>query len=464
MGYEGSAGYRRMLEDVYGSPKVREGTEAFLTIPTRELELQSRWFAGDFGREFISVCGQRVEIVQFGHWNHSAGPDFTEVVAIIGESNERRKGSVELDTCLRDWEHHGHSENAAYNDVLLHLFIRPEGEEQFFTRTESHRNVPQVRLEPEVLQAKFGGFAPEAKPGRCSVPLEAMSEERLNRLLLAAARFRLEEKGTRWRRIAEIHGESEMLFQAFADAFGYRQNRLPMMVLSQRLPLGVLRAEPQSCEALLFGLSGFLETRIFEEAPEETRDYLRDLWETWWKRRGEFQGVELGWNFAGSRPVNHPHRRVAALACLASESQRVFRHLREITAKSFDRRAFGKVLGSLGHSFWDNHYTLTSETAAKPMALVGTTRVKEILANVAYPLVVPGNEAAWDGYCALRGTLENEKSRRAALRLLGNRPDTAEFTRFIYQQQALLQIFDDFCMEDDSECDDCLFPEQLRTW
>ena len=78
--------------------------------------------------------------------------------------------------------------------------------------------------------------------------------------------------------------------------------------------------------------------------------------------------------------------------------------------------------------------------------------------------MVPLNAPAWDGYCALRGTLENEKSRRAVIRLLGRRPDAAEFTRFVYQQQALLQIYDDFCMEDESDCEDCLFPEQLRTW
>src|SRR5712675_3374734 len=37
-------------------------------IPS-ELELQARWFAGDFGREFLSTNGDRIDIVQFGVWN-----------------------------------------------------------------------------------------------------------------------------------------------------------------------------------------------------------------------------------------------------------------------------------------------------------------------------------------------------------------------------------------------------------
>lgn len=435
----------------------------FLSLPPSELELQSRWFAGDFGRDFVTTCGQPVRIVQFGHWNHSAGPDFTDAVVLLG-NGEPVRGSIELDTNLRDWEHHGHGENRAYRNVVLHLFIDHHGGGQFFTRTDDHVQVPQVQLDLSTLSARPTGIVPEARSGRCSAPLQEMAASKINELLTSAARFRLKTKGRRLRRIAEIHGESEMLYQAFAEAFGYRRNRLPMTVLAQRLPLSGLRAHPDTGEALLFGLAGFLETRVFEDASDETRSYLRGLWETWWKHRAEFQGIDLGWRFSGSRPVNHPQRRVAALACLVRESQRVFRHLWESAAASFDRKAFVKVLGSLGHTYWDNHYTLTSKQAARPMALVGGTRSKEILANIAYPLVVPHNEAAWDGYCALRGTLENEKSRRAVIRLMGRRPDAAEFTGFVYQQQALLQVYDDFCMDDESDCDDCLFPEQLRTW
>jgi hypothetical protein len=43
-----------------------------------ELELQARWFAGDFGRAFVSTNGNRIDIVQFGVWNREAGPDFRD--------------------------------------------------------------------------------------------------------------------------------------------------------------------------------------------------------------------------------------------------------------------------------------------------------------------------------------------------------------------------------------------------
>ena len=210
-GNTGALAYRRLRADVFGDGRLREDGELFLSIPPSELELQSRWFAGDFGREFVTTCGKPVRIVQFGHWNHSAGPDFSDAVVILGEEDSERgeqvRGSIELDTNIRDWEHHGHGENPAYRNVVLHLFVDDAGREQFFTRTDDHVQVPQVQLDPSALSAKPFGMVPEARNGRCSAPLQQMPAERINELLLAAARFRLEAKGRRLRRIADIHGE-----------------------------------------------------------------------------------------------------------------------------------------------------------------------------------------------------------------------------------------------------------------
>ncbi|MBA3763626.1 MAG: DUF2851 family protein, partial [Chthoniobacterales bacterium] len=50
-----------------------------------ELELQARWFAGDFGKRFRSVCGKEIEIVQFGTWNREAGPDFSDAVIRVDD-------------------------------------------------------------------------------------------------------------------------------------------------------------------------------------------------------------------------------------------------------------------------------------------------------------------------------------------------------------------------------------------
>src|SRR6266576_2885805 len=114
-------------------------------IPS-ELELQARWFAGDFGREFVSTNGDQIDIVQFGVWNREAGPDFREC-AIRINGGEPIHGCIEIDLLDRSWESHGHATNPAFEATALHVFVE-RSDRTFFTRTLSNRNVPQVRIDP----------------------------------------------------------------------------------------------------------------------------------------------------------------------------------------------------------------------------------------------------------------------------------------------------------------------------
>src|SRR5260370_41341845 len=88
------------------SARVREGA-LFLPLRTpSELELQARWFAGDFGRQFVTSSGDKIDIVQFGTWNREAGPDFRDT-AIRVNGSEPIRGCIEIDLTDRNWETHG---------------------------------------------------------------------------------------------------------------------------------------------------------------------------------------------------------------------------------------------------------------------------------------------------------------------------------------------------------------------
>src|SRR3954454_23522359 len=186
-----------------------------------ELELQARWFTGDFGRRFRAVSGEDIEIVQFGTWNREAGPDFHSA-AIRVNGAEPMPGSVEFDLIDRNWEAHGHATNPAFDDTVLHVFVKGT-DATFFTRTNSHRNVLQVRVDPATLPDAFTSNVPLARPGRCHAPLKDLPEERVLSVLDAAARFRLQRKATRLKVIIEAHRADEALWQEIAAALGYKQ-------------------------------------------------------------------------------------------------------------------------------------------------------------------------------------------------------------------------------------------------
>ena len=436
-------------------------------IPS-ELELQARWFAGDFGKHFVSTGGDEIDIIQFGTWNREAGPDFRDT-AIRINGGEPISGCVEIDLMDRSWETHGHATNPAFEATVLHVFVE-RSDREFFTRTQSNRNVPQVCIDLATLPEVFNANVPLARPGRCQAPLKDLPEERVCNVLDAAAQFRLRQKANRIRNKIDAHGRDETLFQEIASALGYKENKLPFTLLAQRLSLRLLRENARDCEALLFGVAGFLKTPDLDLYKKSAREYVRQLWDGWWPHRDELQRFILPantWRLSSTRPVNHPQRRLAALAILARDWSRL-------------QRASGKnsvavandFFQTLEHPFWNFHYTLTAAASPKNLALIGDSRVDDILANVLFPFWLAHDAESstalstpmWSEYAQLPAQLSNKRLETAATRLFGNDPRREKFLRTVAHQQGLLQIYEDFCMQDNSDCAQCPFPEQMATW
>ena len=431
-----------------------------------EIEIQARWFGGEFGRTFTGTDGEKIEIVQFGHWNHAAGPDFTDCAVRI--DGELKRGPIEIDLDARHWESHGHGENQNFNGVVLHIFTDGPSMNRFFTRTEDHLCIPQLQLPQYTWSQGPPDFLPEAFPGRCVTPLARMSDAEVDSLLLSAAQFRLRQKSARLAVMSSSTAADQAMFQAVAEALGYRQNKTAMALLAQRCPVREMRAlDPADREARILGAAGFLGEETFREATDPaSRIYLRELWDRWWLMR---DGVEpepsrrISWQFAGSRPTNHPQRRVGALVSIVNNWDE-FSTIWQGNVNNVEKDVNNSV-NKLSHSFWQNHFTLRSEPSAAPLQLIGKDRRRDLLGNVIFPFLMRDRPDLWGEYRALRKVDTNQHLRRAGLRLFGRDEKRRKlFTSYYHQQQGLLQIYRDFCLEDASECSHCPFPEQLAQW
>jgi hypothetical protein len=437
--------------------------ERALFLPLRipnELELQARWFAGDFGQNFVSTSGDKIDIVQFGTWNRETGPDFKDA-AVRVNGGEPQRGCVEIDLVDRNWETHGHSTNPAFDQTVLHVFI-DQSNREFFTRTKSNRNVPQIRIDPAILPEAFSANVPLARPGRCRAPLGNLPEERIRSVLDAAAQFRLQKKAARIRAKIENHGRDETLFQEIAAALGYKENKLPFTLIAQRFSLKSLREKPDDIEAILFGLAGFLETSDLAVYKKSSRNYVRELWDRWWPHRDDMQRLILPakiWKLSSTRPTNHPQRRLAALSVLVHQWPAFRRALGRRNTK-----VVCDFLERLDHAFWKLRYTLTAHPTPELIALIGESRVAEILANVIFPFWSAENADVRKDYAKLPARLTNRRLETAATRLFGDDPRRRQFIKTIANQQALLQIYEDFCLQDNSDCAQCPFPEQMAKW
>lgn len=454
--------YTFALESVWHPPLAFAET-AQTPLPP-ELELQALWFSGAFGRTFLSDEGKTVRIVQFGEWNRAAGPDFAQ--ASIEIDGERKSGSIELDPSAADWETHGHSANPSFRDTILHVVFHT-GPRTSFTRTDENRLVPRVVMPQHLIDEALHRPPREtaiAHPGRCLQPLRHMPAASIGQLLAEAAEHRAANKATRFLRAADAHGRDAALYQATAETLGYRGNSLSMRVLAQRAPLAVLQDAPDAREAILFGTAGFLSPDLHEQAPPDTREYIRGLWDVWWKHRFRFDAGPdraLPWKLHGQRPANHPHRRVGTLAALASVWPK---YRRLALARPFQTKPLLAFLASLAHPLWSQRHTLTSSPSVRPVALFGRAQALELLANHLIPLAIHEEGFTLDAYHKIRGSAPNDRVKRCALRLFGSVESARPWLRHIARHQAMLQIYHDFCLEDTTDCAECPFPEQLSQW
>jgi Protein of unknown function (DUF2851) len=197
---------------------------------------------------------------------------------------------------------------------------------------------------------------------------------------------------------------------------------------------------------------------------------VRQLWDRWWPHRDGLRRLILPsklWRLSSTRPLNHPQRRLAALAVLARDWPR----LQRASGKS-SVAAAKHFFETLEHPFWNFHYTLISEASSKKMALIGEARVADILANVLFPfwlahdldLSASPTKNLWTEYAELPAQLSNRRLETGATRLFGNDSRQKQFLRTVANQQGLLQIYEDFCLRDNSDCAHCPFPEQMAKW
>lgn len=441
--------YEALLAEVYPQGAACPDTPQ---LPP-EMQFQSWWDAGLLPHQGTTLRHGSVKILETGRWNRLPGPDFTH--AEIEINGRRMRGDIEIDPNAQDWERHGHGANPAFDNVVLHVVLTapPAG---WYTRNSSHSDIPILYLPPGTWQeaAQCNTRADDSIP-RCRQPLADMNSARILSLLRAAAAYRMEKKRTLFRKRIEAVGKRQAWYEAWATTLGYSANKEAMRILAMRAPIKDLGNQ---AEAILLGTAGFLVPVLAAQSHPDARAYHRSVWDSWWLLRDQYELAPeraLPWNTLPARPINHPQRRIAALAITVQQWHRIAPLL-----NAAGTNQLSILLRGITHPFWDTHYTLTSAPMPRRTALIGKQRIDDFLAN--YVLVQDDSPAAWASFLKLRTSAIPSSIQRTAGLLFGNRDDLASTLRHSYAQQALLQIDADFCAQ--HMCLDCAFPVQLCQW
>jgi hypothetical protein len=453
---------------------LREDTED--AAPPERL-LQSIWYHQRLLRDRLeTVDGKRVRVLHPGFWNHEAGPDFRGAVVQF-DSEPPRSGDVEVDLIPGGWRAHGHEQNPAFQNVILHVVWKTAEKIGFRVPTLA----VQARLDAplaELLSILGARDMPVTLAGQCRAPLRDLPEATVRGLLRQAAQIRLQAKAAQFQSRARQAGWEQALWEGLFRALGYKQNVWPMQCLAELLPqlvgdAGAKKPSPLSLQARLLGAGGLLPVEL-PRAEVASESYLRRIWDCWWRERDGLSEAILPrklWRFNGLRPANHPQRRLALAAHWLAWGNFGERLESWFKADIPEARLADSLLEAMqvgSDDFWTWHWTFRSAPMAKPQLLLGPQRSTDLAVNVILPwLWVRAAAGQNDGlqakaeqrYFAWPPSEDNAVLRLARQRLLGG---GKLIFRTAAEQQGLLQIVRDFCDHSNALCDNCRFPELVR--
>ncbi len=453
-------GYEALLQAVQSLSAAEDSIQQALSLDANQRqELQSLWNAGQLGRKATSLKHGSVHIRDFGQWNRGEGAEFLRIEMEL--EGKWHIGHAVFTLHSDEWEKRGCHQNAHYADTVLHICLNHAGPNTS-SLTCQQREVPIICIPEQAWREALGLPMPLQREALrlCTQPLDETPKAQIISLLKAAAAYRMAQKRSRFAARAEMLGRSQAWYEAWAESLGYYSNRHQMKLLARRVPL--TRLDKNNAEALLFGTAGFLIPVLPSTADNDDRSYHRITWDIWWPQREQFDLSDSRRphsQLAGQRPMNHPNRRVAALAATVQRWEE-FEHLLH-ASKLAELESFRQ---SLSHPYWNYHSALPSHRSPRRVALVGKERLRAFLIN--HLLVNDESALAWQIYSKEKERSVPSKILNLAQQLFGDRSDLNELLPYCYAQQGILQIGLDFSLQNNARkrAAKLPFPQELAEW
>ena len=413
----------------------------------RESFLHFLWRWRRFDAQQLSTTeGQPIEILHPGEWNTHAGPDFFNARLRIGDTTWA--GNVEMHLRASEWFAHRHSDDAAYDNVVLHVVLE---EDQPIVRPSGER-IPCLELKgriPAKILENYQRLEHERAWIPCQRDFNSIPDiirlNWLDRLLVE----RLEQKTAA---IAEVlvatgnHWE-EAFYRLLARNFGLKVNAEPFEALARSLPLLTLakhKNDREQVEALLFGQAGMLEESFKDDYPDRLAKEYKFLSHKY----GLSPLAAAQWKFLRLRPANFPTVRLAQFAALVHQSAHLFSKILE--AKNL--RELENLFDIQPGDYWNTHFQF-DKPSVKRVKNPGRDFVHLLIINTIAPFLFHYGK-----------TKSQEEYQKRALNLLEELPpesntivdgwaDLGIRVRHAYQTQALIHLKTRYC--DAKRCLEC---------
>lgn len=401
--------------------------------------------------------GAEVDIIDPGLHNFNAGPDFFNAKVKIG--GQLWVGNVEIHERASDWFRHQHQQDAAYNNVVLHVVS--VADEQALTL--DGKSLPQLVLTvpPEILR-NYEELLHEDTFPPCYRIIPHLPDIKKHAWLAALTAERLEDKTNRLRGYLQrtCNDWERTFFIALARNFGFSVNSETFeewAFLIEPSAVGKHRDNAFQVEAFFFGQAGLLDDAAV--AQERRDDYFCRLQKEYAFLKHKFSLTPMDfhhWKFLRLRPQNFPHVRLSQLVDLYFRQGVNFSRVLETR----NLNSLRSLLRAEATDYWRRHYTFGIDSVENSKQLQNASLDLIIINTVAPLLFTYGKERLDESLCERAFNLLEET--RAEHNFITRSWTAAGLpVRNAADSQALIQLKREYCEKRD--CIRCRFgTEYLR--
>ena len=326
-------------------------------------------------KDLTTIDGEEVGIINVGVRNHDAGPDYLDARIRIGST--LWVGHVEMHVNTSDWFKHGHQDDAAYNNVVLHVVYHNDCE---------RLDIPTLEIAgkfDESVWARYEGFMRSRLWIPCEKLISGIQQftwlSWLERIVVE--RLEAEVKDVYTCLVENNYDWEETMYQRVMRYLGMKVNNDAFERLAKMLPLKILRKHIDNAlqvEAMIFGCAGFLEQTFTETYPVLLQREFKIL-----KSKFNLSVMPMSyWKFLRMRPPNFPTIRLAQTASLISCHDNLFSKILEIN----DLKIMRGVLEVETNEYWNTHY-LFGKPSKMMKKTLGPTSIDVLITNAIVPVL-----------------------------------------------------------------------------
>ncbi|ARN79184.1 hypothetical protein BST97_14985 [Nonlabens spongiae] len=309
------------------------------------------------GLELLTTTGKRIVIKSLGQHNHHSGPDFFN--GRLSIDGQEWAGNIEMHLKASDWFLHGHDDDPAYNNVILHVVWTHDAD----IATRDGLKIPVLEVsryvDPDLLKSYQNLFKVKQQQFiNCENSIPQINPFKISQWKEKLFIERLEQKSLRISKLLERNtGDWEATFlQLLARSFGTKVNADAFEQTARSMAPSVVRKLAKDAfqlESTLLGQAGLLEKDTEDQYMVDCRREYAFA-----KAKHSLKPIDTAMKFFRIRPVNYPTIRLSQLARLYHFNPLLFGEV--LLCKNLDE--LYDLFNVKASSYWDDHHVFGKQS------------------------------------------------------------------------------------------------------